>query len=525
MIRELRALNFAQKLHILVYEPSLYENLNPDLMIRECNEAGADFVAPPDLDLVYAEICRRFPTKEASTANLDVISQCTQLISEKKIDISTILQLTNTLVSDSRRRVALLKKVPSMERKDAPRNSVSDPYEKVAWLLLDLAKSEQECFTLQEEQFQRERAARARNRKKASHVAKLAKEMLIEYDAHEKDLEQDVAEKMLLLNKLKVEKDSLIARLNEKATQIPFPPWWGGAQEMQMVAEKHGGYLEIPLDPSHPLFQMMEVMMNCSPGVHKKVRHGLVNGLPSQSFVVTSVSRIVNVRLWTEYCHQVTLLLSRWADLPAELASKYLVKHPMITPFLDAATNEYWLFHGTAAGNVKILLQKGYDPRVCSVDGMFGGGFYFAENATKSNSYIPCPGCGQNAAFSPKPCKCKNQESLEFDMIVYRACLGDVHVALEYDAKTYKGTARAPVRRAPQKADGFGETYDCVLGERGANLYNREVVMYQGNQAYPEFVIKYKRRHEADVNQRRYTPANYYRHKFLPLYDKSATND
>jgi len=262
--------------------------------------------------------------------------------------------------------------------------------------------------------------------------------------------------------------------------------------------------------------------MNCSPGVHKKVRHGLVNGLPTQSFVVTSVSRIVNVRLWEEYCHQVTLLLARWADLSAEVPSKYLVKHPMITPFLDAGTNEYWLFHGTAAGNVKILLQKGYDPRVCSVDGMFGGGFYFAENATKSNSYIPCPGCGLNAVFAPKPCKCKNQENLEFDMIVYRACLGDVHVALEYDAKTYKGTARAPVRRAPQKANGFGETYDCVLGERGANLYNREVVMYQGNQAYPEFVIKYRRRHEADVNQRRYTPANYYKHKFLPVYDKSA---
>jgi len=392
MVRELRALNFPQKLHILVYEPSLYGTLNRDLMIRECTEAGADFVAPPDLDLVYAEICRRFPTnRETSTSSLDVISQCTQLISEKKIDIAAILQITNSLVSDSRRRVALLKKGPS-ERKDAPRNSVSDPYEKVAWLLLDLAKSEQECYALQEDQYQREKAARVRSKKKASNVAKLAKEMLVEYDNHEKELGQDVAEKMLLLNKLKVEKDSLIARLNQKATDIPIPLWWGGAQEMQMVAEKHGGYLEIPLDPSHPLFQMMEVMMNCSPGVHKKVRHGMVNGLPSQSFVVTSVSRIVNVRLWTEYCHQVTLLLSRWADLPSELASKYLVKHPMITPFLDAATNEYWLFHGTAANNVKILLQKGYDPRVCSVDGMFGGGFYFAENATKSNSYIPCPG-------------------------------------------------------------------------------------------------------------------------------------
>jgi hypothetical protein len=266
---------------------------------------------------------------------------------------------------------------------------------------------------------------------------------------------------------------------------------------------------------------MMEVMMNCSGGVHKKVRHGLINGVPTKSFVVTSVSRIVNVRLWEEYCHSKKLLLARWDDLSAEAPSKYLVKHPMITPFLDARTNEYWMFHGTAAANVKILLQKGYDPRVCSVDGMFGGGFYFAENATKSNSYIPCPGCGGNAVFQQKACKCKNPESLEYDMIVYRACLGDVHVALEYDQKTYKGTPKAPVRRPPQKVGGFGETYDCVLGEKGSHLLNRELVMYQGNQAYPEFVIKYCRRGELEATQRRFTPANYYKHKFLPVYDKT----
>jgi hypothetical protein len=76
---------------------------------------------------------------------------------------------------------------------------------------------------------------------------------------------------------------------------------------------------------------------------------------------------------------------------------------------------------------------------------MFGGGFYLTENSSKSNQYIPCPGCEQNAVFPESGCNCKDQENLEFTIILYRAVLGDVHIAKQYDRKIYRGTHKSRV--------------------------------------------------------------------------------
>ena len=119
-------------------------------------------------------------------------------------------------------------------------------------------------------------------------------------------------------------------------------------------------------------------------------------------------------------------------------SSNYLEEYPPLTPVLDASANEYWLFHGCDNGILKILLHEGYDPRVSCLDGMFGGGFYLAENSSKSNQYIPCPDCGENAISRNEVCKCKNQNNLEFSMILYRTVLVDVHVAKKYDKKFTK---------------------------------------------------------------------------------------
>ena len=166
-------------------------------------------------------------------------------------------------------------------------------------------------------------------------------------------------------------------------------------------------------------------------------------------------------------------------------------------PLLDASANEYWLFHGCHHRILPILIQNGYDPRVSSLDGMFGGGFYLAENSSKSNQYIPCPGCEKNAIFYGEGCSCRDQENLEFSMILYRATLGDIHVAVAYDKNTYQtGQNGRRVRRPPIK-NGTNELYDSVMGESerygGNRLRHREFVLYEPSQAYPEYVIQFKR--------------------------------
>jgi hypothetical protein len=48
----------------------------------------------------------------------------------------------------------------------------------------------------------------------------------------------------------------------------------------------------------------------------------------------------------------------------------------------DGDANERLLWHGTTVPHV--IIKDGFDPRVCNLSGMFGGGVYFADKSTKS---------------------------------------------------------------------------------------------------------------------------------------------
>ena len=199
-------------------------------------------------------------------------------------------------------------------------------------------------------------------------------------------------------------------------------------------------------------------------------------------------------------------------------SSKYLNDHPPLVPLLNAKANEYWLFHGCDKEIVPILTYLGYDPRVSSLEGMFGGGFYLAENSSKSNQYIPCPGCGKNSVFTSKECQCNDQESLEFSMILYRAVLGDVYVVTEYDPQNFRAE-KSWMRRPPYKENST-DLYDSVMGESmkygGNKLKYREFILYESGQAYPEYVITYRRsasnaRPPSDMKRMKERCANFFK--------------
>ena len=48
--------------------------------------------------------------------------------------------------------------------------------------------------------------------------------------------------------------------------------------------------------------------------------------------------------------------------------------------------------------------------QVSKTSGMFGAGFYLAEDFSKSNQYIPCPMCKRNAIFTKESCVCQHVE-------------------------------------------------------------------------------------------------------------------
>ena len=59
--------------------------------------------------------------------------------------------------------------------------------------------------------------------------------------------------------------------------------------------------------------------------------------------------------------------------------------------------NEKWLFHGSTY--IQTIIKHGLDPRVCSLNGMIGGGVYFASKSTKSARYSGCSRPGHSGSM------------------------------------------------------------------------------------------------------------------------------
>lgn len=183
------------------------------------------------------------------------------------------------------------------------------------------------------------------------------------------------------------------------------------------------------------------------------------------------VWRVENPMLWRQYWNKATELTSRHSahgtqctplappaseqlvdiDLPACLQKKSL----------DASLNEAFLWHGTHASNIDAIVQDGFDERVCSLEGMLGGGLYFAEDSCKSGQYAEKSiGSSRSHWF-----------------VLSRVLLGRPH---------HVDQPMPDTRRAPHSFDSvvFTPSADSPLG------HHREFVVYDRFQAYPEYIVE-----------------------------------
>ena len=205
-------------------------------------------------------------------------------------------------------------------------------------------------------------------------------------------------------------------------------------------------------------------------------------GWSHKRFIVTKVQRVENDLLWKKYSIQRDLMSSR-SNKSQEINPKIETNNEewgMDLNHLESRVNESYLFHGTSKYVSEIIRFQGFDERVANLQGYFGGGVYFAQNCSKSDEY-----CGQ-----PPQSDCL--------MFLSRVLLGNGYVSLQVQ----KGLRRPPLMKI-NNSDGSerngNELYDCVIGEiKKNNLeaflpHYREFIVYDKNQAYPEFLISYTR--------------------------------
>ena len=197
-----------------------------------------------------------------------------------------------------------------------------------------------------------------------------------------------------------------------------------------------------------------------------------------KAYKVYDVWRIENYDLWTDYRHRMSQILNKLPDKIADIkckTDKYNKKHNVLMN--DA--NEKYLWHGTSYNSIKIIIKDGFDERVCSLNGMFGAGIYFAEDSSKSDQYIE-----------------RHHDGYSY-ILLCRVMLGDTGVVLS----THSNERRALCKKRKCNDDRCShDRFDSLMAETKRNKYkkaslhrHREFVVYDRTQCYPEFLIKYKK--------------------------------
>ncbi|CAE8702895.1 unnamed protein product, partial [Polarella glacialis] len=202
------------------------------------------------------------------------------------------------------------------------------------------------------------------------------------------------------------------------------------------------------------------------------VRPGGSPGLPS-GYEVKSVIRNENSGMFERYAQRLGEI-KRSRGFAKALAPSLFTQEPTREGFadvlapLDSSLNEAYLWHGTTVRRGLAIAQDDFSLHFAGsgAGSMYGEGLYFAESCTKADEYSQAePGGHYEGTHA---------------LLLCRACLG----------KFFYVTDRDP--GAKQKVES-GE-FDSTIGDRAAAAKTyREVVLYDPDQVYPEYVILYDR--------------------------------
>jgi len=141
---------------------------------------------------------------------------------------------------------------------------------------------------------------------------------------------------------------------------------------------------------------------------------------------------------------------------------------------LDARVNEHFLWHGTTPAGAIGISSSGFKISLAGTHGgtYFGNGCYFAESSSKSDEYAK-QGDGLLAGI--------------YALLLCRVTCGSLFRVTQPDDSQIQQALR-------------GGKYDAVLGDREASVGTyREFVIYEEDLAYPEYVVLYERKFEANA--------------------------
>jgi len=138
-------------------------------------------------------------------------------------------------------------------------------------------------------------------------------------------------------------------------------------------------------------------------------------------------------------------------------------------PKLDSSLNEAWLWHGTSAAGAEGITSEDFcvDLAGSNAGTLYGRGVYLAEACSKSDEYAT-----------------EDDNDIRHLLLV-RSTLGNVR---------YVDDIQPDVDNLVQSCTMDGARYDSVLGDREKTRKTyREFIVYDDDQAYPSYILRYKR--------------------------------
>ena len=174
--------------------------------------------------------------------------------------------------------------------------------------------------------------------------------------------------------------------------------------------------------------------------------------LGRQNIKVTEVHRVQNMSMWQSFAVKRQSILTREGADPSNMGND----------FQPSRFERVWLFHGTDQETVPKITQQGFNRSFCGKNATaFGKGVYFARDA----------------AYSAQPQYARPNNWGVCQMFLCRVAVGEYCLG-KRDALT------PDVRKGHQ-------LYDTTIGPNMSDPYI--FVTYHDAQAYPEYLVKYKR--------------------------------
>lgn len=196
-------------------------------------------------------------------------------------------------------------------------------------------------------------------------------------------------------------------------------------------------------------------------------------GLRHKRFRLTRIWRVENGSMWKRYASARDVMEPSRGRPPFVNSVNNAELEREIG--LDRTKREVLLFHGTTCGQggtpdiVSMIARQGFDERLANPSGMFGAGIYFANRASKSDSYA---GDGSTS-------RCQ--------MILTRVLMGNAFVT-----KTSMNNFKRPPCTQNCSGNCGHARYDSVWFD-GTNKNYEEYIIFDRYRCYPEFIVEYER--------------------------------